>query len=495
MQIRLFRFTKRSNSTARPSTDGWPVDVLLKDETSILRPSFLLKHDPTEPAEVYDYNYVFCQEFERYYHITNIEAVRNDLWRIDCDVDVLASWKTQIQAASAFVAYDATLPNTQIVDSRLSVQTDNVLQIRTGTFQTLGLLDLQGYQAIVITVIGKTNIARYLIQPIQAAAIMQQIDNWMDGADILPIPAWSGSWTDSLRHVAEVLEVMTHNLTTGFRQLVSSGKASDNIMSAITLPTSYPALVSRGTSTPLLLGSYDTGLPAVKLNDTVNDRYLIDSADVAIPWVTADWRRQSPYTMISLYIPYLGYINISPASVMNDVTIRVTATVDIFSGDCLYTVYGVNSNAGLHPIGRYSTNIAAPYSIGRSNQTPLNTVTNLITAAGGAAAMLGGNPAGASGVIGGVIGSIEPQPTAISSAGGGTAIAEVSSVTLTLNYHDTNVAPSSVNAVIGTPTMETAAMSIFSGYVETRHFSVSGAMTERERTEINNLMDGGVYIE
>jgi hypothetical protein len=62
-------------------------------------------------------------------------------------------------------------------------------------------------------------------------------------------------------------------------------------------------------------------------------------------------------------------------------------------------------------------------------------------------------------------------------------------------FHDTNVAPSSVSAVIGTPTNAVKSLTGLTGYVETRNFSVSGAMTDRERADINRLMDGGVYIE
>ena len=63
----------------------------LRGESSVINPSFMLEIDnPTS------YNYLYIPDFDRYYFISNITSVRTGLWRIDCSVDVLMSFQSQI---------------------------------------------------------------------------------------------------------------------------------------------------------------------------------------------------------------------------------------------------------------------------------------------------------------------------------------------------------------------------------------------------------------
>ena len=49
--------------------------------------------------------------------------------------------------------------------------------------------------------------------------------------------------------------------------------------------------------------------------------------------------------------------------------------------------------------------------------------------------------------------------------------------------------------VMGAPYMGTVSIATCTGYLQTNGFSVSGSMTAVERNKINNMMNGGVYIE
>ena len=91
MIIKMWRTTKRENSTATPdSKPAWftnivEYDVKLKEETSILNPTFILNiagHDGQ--------NYV--QAFGRYYWVTNVRSLVNNVMAIDCKIDPLGSY-------------------------------------------------------------------------------------------------------------------------------------------------------------------------------------------------------------------------------------------------------------------------------------------------------------------------------------------------------------------------------------------------------------------
>ena len=63
----------------------------LREETSVTSPVVLMELE--NPS---DYNYAYIPEFKRYYFISDIVSVRNGLWRISMQVDVLESFKNYI---------------------------------------------------------------------------------------------------------------------------------------------------------------------------------------------------------------------------------------------------------------------------------------------------------------------------------------------------------------------------------------------------------------
>ena len=56
----------------------------LKDETSVENPTILV----ATSANISGYNYMYIQEFGRYYFITDIVSVRDGLWAVSGHVDV-----------------------------------------------------------------------------------------------------------------------------------------------------------------------------------------------------------------------------------------------------------------------------------------------------------------------------------------------------------------------------------------------------------------------
>lgn len=96
MQITLYNLAKRRNSTKQPSK-GTNITVNLKEGTSYFNPSFILNLNPT------GFNYLSWDN--RYYYITNIENTRNGIYTISCELDALATYKSDILGTTAFVLY------------------------------------------------------------------------------------------------------------------------------------------------------------------------------------------------------------------------------------------------------------------------------------------------------------------------------------------------------------------------------------------------------
>ena len=91
MDIVLYVNSSEKQAINKIISSGDTLTGALRDESSVINPSFLIQY--TNPSA---YNYCYIAEFGRYYFITDIVSVRTNLWRINCTVDVLMSFKTQI---------------------------------------------------------------------------------------------------------------------------------------------------------------------------------------------------------------------------------------------------------------------------------------------------------------------------------------------------------------------------------------------------------------
>ena len=64
-----------------------------KNESSIQDPVILV--EKTNPAE-FHYNYMYIDEFKRWYFINDFVLIRKNIWEIHAHVDVLHTWRSDI---------------------------------------------------------------------------------------------------------------------------------------------------------------------------------------------------------------------------------------------------------------------------------------------------------------------------------------------------------------------------------------------------------------
>jgi hypothetical protein len=73
----------------------------LRNQSSIIDP--VIEVTGIASSTVTSCNYAYIPEFGRYYFVKNITSVRNNVWVIQCHVDVLKTYATQIKAQTAVV--------------------------------------------------------------------------------------------------------------------------------------------------------------------------------------------------------------------------------------------------------------------------------------------------------------------------------------------------------------------------------------------------------
>ena len=164
--ITLYRNSAEPNRVDKSSylTEVQTISGVLREETSILAPILTLELSTRPNA-----NYCYIPQFNRYYYITDIVSVRNNLWEISLSVDVLMSHKAQLLNCVAFIDRneDYFAPNSidnervvrqgtrtsEVYGSGLGFPNILMRNIEGETFQTEMCVVLNGYK---LEAVGRT---------------------------------------------------------------------------------------------------------------------------------------------------------------------------------------------------------------------------------------------------------------------------------------------------------------------------------------------------
>lgn len=116
--VDLYKNTSPVEKIGKTLTDKQSItDVLLKRDTSILRPVLLVN----DARGVTNFNYMYISEFDRYYFIDDIRSAHNNIWEISAHVDVLETYKDQILSNQAVIKRQTNKYNTYLNDPEWKV--------------------------------------------------------------------------------------------------------------------------------------------------------------------------------------------------------------------------------------------------------------------------------------------------------------------------------------------------------------------------------------
>ena len=126
MEIRVGTFAKEVNSTksidvSSGTTPGFTnIEVQLKDDCSFLSPVIILDNDTYDPA----WNYCYIYIWHRFYFLHDAVFQTGEMVEVQLAIDVLATWKSYILQASAYVARSASNYSNLLPDSTWSHTSD-----------------------------------------------------------------------------------------------------------------------------------------------------------------------------------------------------------------------------------------------------------------------------------------------------------------------------------------------------------------------------------
>lgn len=114
MEVKLYTYAKRSNSTIQPGGGlGTVYEGELKQGTSVLSPVIKFRFNAGVQPSLY--NYAYISTFHRYYYI-NDWVWQDGLWFASLNVDALASWKSEIGLQSLYVTRSASQATPDLPD-------------------------------------------------------------------------------------------------------------------------------------------------------------------------------------------------------------------------------------------------------------------------------------------------------------------------------------------------------------------------------------------
>lgn len=329
--VTLYSFTKRENSTKRPSSGGTDYSCTMIDDTSLMSPTFKLEI----AANPIGKNYCYVSDFNRYYFITDIRTYQN-FWYIECTCDVLASFKTEIGAQSHYVlrsasSYDGTIsdevyPVTTHMDTYFDRADSNEdpLKWSDGHCYILGIVGRKD------TVINQFGALRYYIM--KDGGLSKFLDYLMNN-----VAGENDSWGG----------IATTEYSEGVQKALLN--PIQYIKSCICMPFSYDDVAGLAEST-IKFGYYNYNVPSgddykvkavsfdtvVKTKETV----YISLRDHPQAATRGAYLNFQPYTKRTLHFGPWGDIDLDPMILRGNNKIKLETLYDLVSGTARLLVTG-----------------------------------------------------------------------------------------------------------------------------------------------------------
>lgn len=338
--------TKRVNSTYQAMKNPLPIDVVLKENTSIINPVFIVKASDTIATMLLKCNYCRCVTMHRYYWIDDIICTSGNggggsgIFEIHCHSDVLASLYDYVKEETHFVKYTGDINNAdlQVDDERLSPEIP-----LWGS--PIGFLNSQDYGTIFneLTFIIKVRIllngaATSILYAVTATTFTNLMNDWLT----------KSGWSTSISDVDDLLKWLSNRF----------GGISNNVSDfledwwvIIINPDRFPAMTDH-----IYMGTWDTGQTGALLGYGVTARSIKDNFSKQITLPSPIPNDTNPNQMHFLkgkkytHLAFKSAGGTSDASSdsfvlsSNQVDVQVKMVLDIITGEAVFEIWDLKTN-------------------------------------------------------------------------------------------------------------------------------------------------------
>lgn len=460
MNVTFYSFSKRVNSTARPS-GGTSYSVILKEGCSITHPSIrLIWTGGGAPAS---YNYAYIPDFGRYYWVKNWNYDQRQ-WTADMEVDALASYKTQIGSSSQYVVRSSAEYDGDILDGLYPAKATPDYKNTTQPFW--GVPTSFSDQVLCVATMGRRGWQEYyLLDGLQYSYVATQVfaSNFWDGYD------FGDASTEIVKAVKQ-----PENSIVGVTWLPINKSEVTGVGATVTdFDFGYYAVG----------GTYTTISPreTITFSRTVNITAHPDTA------TRGSYTNGNAYTSRDLFVPGVGSFAIDSDKLIGASSIRVDVTLNLASGAASFAIYAVYSGGQANRILTADSMVGVQFGYGTSRVDVVGAISGVLSMATSA------SNSNAIGVGEGLIDALKsamPKQTILNSSGaiGGYLMPMVLSETY---YRQTDMD----NTDRGRPLCKVKQINTLSGYTVCSDPHISAPATDDELHAIETYMAGGFFYE
>lgn len=459
MTITLYEnFSKRENSTKRP-TEGTEKSIALKNGTSIINPTFVLSGVPNM-----NWNYVKWED--NYYYIIDIILSHNTVWEIDCRLDVLATFKTEIGNYSPYVMRSASSYDLNMFDSLYPTKLERSSAAVSTAYNPTILESELGYYVLGVLGRGGTQLF-YLLPNAAFADLCNALFPQVDG-------------------LSNIVDWMSSTVS----EALAGGLA--NIMQYITyikyVPFSFSRVASLFTSTHTVnIGPFSVHIDLDVRKGTSYKVYDAPTHTFAITRPNTDrgkWVAAEPFTTYYLTAGPFGLIRLNSQQIAYNGSIAVKIYAEPLSGNMTLVI-----SDGTSQEVRYTSNVAIDVKTGGAT---LNTTGLATSAATGLLSAAVGNPIGAAASI--ISAVTNTLPTPVQQGGSYSGINPMFNESW--NIYAIHYDPTEENLEeFGRPLCKVKQIKTLSGFVQCANASISIPGHSDEAMQINNALNGGFFYE
>lgn len=461
MQVYLYVFSKRRNSTARPTSAGASYSVVLKSPSSVVRPRIALIW--TGSGSPVAYNYAYIPDFSRYYHIMEWTYSERQ-WIADLSVDVLATCKNEIGSASKYILRSAADRDGLVLDTKYPTKsgyTKNAIELSPGWAAD----PMFGSYVVGVVSPGGDfgSVSMFVLDNTEFEALRQAI---------APSLYYNNIQDQDLKNLAITI---------------------NNPMQYLAWVRYYPFTVPRSEQTATMyLG--DIPVSAHKLTAvTIYTPYTFDLTSHPLAATRGAYLSAEPYTQRYLDWLPVGMIHI-PALSAGVTRITAQVTIDLMSGvGDLRLVDPDHVNVPILYRTAFAVGVDVPVAqITSSN--PLKVVSGALSLASAGFSAITGNAAGAvqagvSGITDFISASI-PEVQDFKPGAGSLMI----DPRIRITEYFSNMVDDD-NTEYGRPLCQIRQISTLPGYVLCADGEISAAVTAGELAEIESFLTGGFFYE
>lgn len=287
----------------------------------------------------------------------------------------------------------------------------------------------------------------------------------------------------------------THDIFTMLNRLMND--PMDAMISLSILPINLQPI--RGVAEVAWIGNVQC--PDVVLYPLTQDWIPFDFGDLPISEVFKTALDYSPYTKVSVYLPFIGYVDLNPGDVQAPNgelgSIGVQYMVNLFTGDCVAKIYGKGVWGEKTLIGTYSGNCAfqIPFTSGNYSAFYKNVVSGIASTT--MAALGGGGLATAGALVNSAL-SVASSGAQIQRSG---ALTGGSSTITYLNPHIVKTVPihsfpDKYEEISGFPANYYSDFKDCAGFTQVEDLNMDGFTgTDAEAEELKRLLKEGVIFK